>query len=778
MNELSLIAEQIALERDQIRKGIDKLNSNTRKLEQNDYASASAYGAFGIQSVLPSVVESINDTRNRLARGQNGPAFKEIRQHTDELEALAMASIALKITFDKVFSYKPNNSQVIKVTEAIGRAIQDECQMRHYEREAPGLLANIKKRYWHSSIGTHQKLVVTRTMMNRVEVPPWKAWANGKNVKIGAWLLECIMKSTGWFTIEVSQKGKRKVQNVLPTDAFMRVKDTIMHECELFSPLAWPMLVSPRDWTPDNQGGYLLNEVMCGHEMVRRGNPTSIQGETIYEFLNQIQKVAYRLNPFIVNVSEQLEERGIEVGKFVPIVEMPLPPKPVDIAENYDSRKTYRRKAAEVNNINSQAFRRSCRTRMTMEAVKRFKDRERFYIPWSCDYRGRVYPIPAFLTPQDTDFGKSLLTFAEGCFVFPEDEEWLAFQVATTWGLDKATMEERQEWVNHNHALITRVATDPIGNLSDWEGADEPWSFLAACEEFYACFINCSRHHTRLPIAVDATCSGLQIMAGLARDKSTAGMVNVLPGSKPQDAYKAIAEASIDQIPERLRSCWDRKKTKRSVMTICYNAKPFSNRKYIRDAFNEIGVEVTNEELTEIVKAVRDAMERVFPGPMRVMKWIEAEVAKAIKRGEKQLTWTTPSGFVVNQKLNKADYERLDLQLLGRCTIKVGKEGTEVDINHHKNATAPNLVHSLDASLLALSTIRFNAPLALIHDSILCRAGDMGILSTIVRETYMHLFAEHDYLKDFAESIGAETEPPIIGDLEPELVTNSTYFFC
>ena len=38
MNELSLIAEQIALERDQIRKGIDKLNSNTRKLEQNDYA--------------------------------------------------------------------------------------------------------------------------------------------------------------------------------------------------------------------------------------------------------------------------------------------------------------------------------------------------------------------------------------------------------------------------------------------------------------------------------------------------------------------------------------------------------------------------------------------------------------------------------------------------------------------------------------------------------------------------------------------------------------------
>jgi len=69
----------------------------------------------------------------------------------------------------------------------------------------------------------------------------------------------------------------------------------------------------------------------------------------------------------------------------------------------------------------------------------------------------------------------------------------------------------------------------------------------------------------------------------------------------------------------------------------------------------------------------------------------------------------------------------------------------------------------LDASLLHLSAIRFNAPLALIHDSVLCRATDMSTLSSIVRETYMHLFAEQDYLTSWAAQIGAETEPPIIG---------------
>jgi|TARA_R100000030_G_C3203674_1_gene111567 hypothetical protein len=54
----------------------------------------------------------------------------------------------------------------------------------------------------------------------------------------------------------------------------------------------------------------------------------------------------------------------------------------------------------------------------------------------------------------------------------------------------------------------------------------------------------------------------------------------------------------------------------------------------------------------------------------------------------------------------------------------------------------------------------------------------MSVLSAIVRETYMHLFAEHDYLTSFAQQIGAETDPPMIDDLEPASVIESTYFFC
>ena len=796
------IAEQVELEREQIRKGLKAIRDNTRKLEEKDYASASVYGVASIETLIPLVVKRINATaERRIHSGCVGVALAEIRQYLSDVEPEVAAAIASKVTFDKVFSVIPSSSKVQNVADSIGTALENECMMRHYERSCPGLLQVLKDNYWHKSIGTHQKVKVITTLMNRYDVLHWKPWGKVNRIKLGGWLIDCICEATNWFMRDIRREGRKTHQYVVPTPEFLNIKDEVVHTSELFSPLAWPMLIPPNDWGITQPGGYLLNEVMRGHDMVRRGGPTLIQGETPIKFLNKIQKVAYRINPFIVEVAETLMSKQVEVGKFVPIIELPLPPKPVDIAENKESRKDYRRKAAQVLNTNAQAFQRSCRTRMTMNAVDVFKDREKFYIPWSFDYRGRAYPIPAFLTPQDTDFGKSLLKFYDESFVDDYASDWLAFQVATTYGLDKAPMAERLAWTLENHQLITLIATDPISNLHEWEGVEEPWQFLAACEEYYHCVIACDRSHTSLMVATDATCSGLQILAGLARDASTARLVNVLPSDKPQDAYKVVAETATPHCPESIRPYMDRKTVKRVVMTVPYNAKPYSNRSYIRAALQEKGLKYIKEDtdrhavqtdvwskggrfytktdLTKTVQAVRDAMNVVVPGPMAVMTWIESEVAEAIKRGATELTWTTPSGFVVTQRLMVPDVQNIELQLLGRCKLKVAVGETDkVDLSHHKNATAPNLIHSLDASLLHLSTLRFDAPIALIHDSVLCRATDMSTLSTLVRETYMHLFAEHDYLNDFASQIGAETEPPIVGDLKPESVIESTYFFC
>ena len=769
---------QERFERKQIKGGLERFRSNTNKLLEKDYASATVFGSSSIETLLPYLVKYIDQKKEER---KNIPIGRHIHllPYLFSLDSESQGAITAKITFDKLFSPRKDNSKVANVVQAIGSALEAECQMRYYESSAPGLFETLKKNYWHQAKGTAYKAKSMTTLMNKHEdLERWKPWNRIERIKVGTWFLDCLMESSEWFERELSMHRGKTQQFVVPTDKFHKNKEEIIRLAELFSPLAWPMLIEPRDWSPMHDGGYYLNDLTKCHEMVRRGKPLRIQGETTYQFLNEIQKVKYRLNPFIVMVAEELEEREIEVGKFRPVINHPDPPKPPNM-EDDESRKQWRKDKAIARNKNANEWRISCRTRMTMNCVREFKDKE-YYIPWSFDYRGRAYPIPSFLTPQDTDFGKSLIRFADEALITEDGVNWLAFQVATTYGLDKATMEERLAWVSEptNIELIKRVATNPIDNIGDWETADEPFQFLAACEEYYHCCVVLDRPTTGLPVATDATCSGLQILAGLARDKSTASLVNVIPSDKPQDAYKVIADKSLEHIPERLRPYWDRKKTNRCVMTIPYNAKPFSNRQYIRDAFEDIDIEVENDELTQIVKAVRDAMEAVVPGPMKVMRWIEQEVSNAIKEGAEEITWVTPSGFRVNQRLMKYDHKNVELHLMGRCRIKVMDGEKGVDLRHHKNATAPNLIHSLDASLLHLSATKFNAPIALIHDSVLCRATDMTNLSTLVRDTYMHLFAEHDFLKDFAKAINAKTEPPIIGDLKPESVIESTYFFC
>ena len=138
--------------------------------------------------------------------------------------------------------------------------------------------------------------------MNRYEVKPWIAWGRASRIKLGGWYADGILESIDWFFKDCVRQGRRTVNYIKPTPEFMAIKDRVLKDSELFAPLAWPMLIEPNDWG-DKPGGYLLNEVMHGHEMVRRGHQGRIQGETPTAFLNKIQKVGYKINQPILNVA-------------------------------------------------------------------------------------------------------------------------------------------------------------------------------------------------------------------------------------------------------------------------------------------------------------------------------------------------------------------------------------------------------------------------------------------------------------------------------------------
>ena len=86
------------------------------------------YGCSSFDTLLPLVTARIEATSNRIHEGHTGRSFAEISGHLRDIEPLAAAAIALKVTFDKVFSSVDGSNKLQNVTGAIGCALEQECR--------------------------------------------------------------------------------------------------------------------------------------------------------------------------------------------------------------------------------------------------------------------------------------------------------------------------------------------------------------------------------------------------------------------------------------------------------------------------------------------------------------------------------------------------------------------------------------------------------------------------------------------------------------------------
>ena len=554
-----------------------------------------------------------------------------------------------------------------------------------------------------------------------------------------------------------------------------------MERAEAFAACLWPMLCEPNDWTQDTSGGYLTNELRRLTSLVRSSIPKKrcllLRESQALAMLNRLQRVPYRINSRILEIANFCMERRISVGKFRAEEPTPPPPKPEPWETAPDEEKlAYRRARTQIEDRNSALAQKNYRTAEAVFVANKYKE-EVFWIPWSFDFRGRCYPIPTSLSPQGTDFDKSLIYFQEEGDV---NEWWLAFQVATTYGLDKAPLQDRIDWTRNNHDLIDLIASDPEGTVDEWSQAEEPWCFLAAALEYSQCVIHRTKKTSGLPVSVDATCSGLQHLSALALDKTAAEMVNVVPTEKPSDGYAIVAEKAKEILPKHLHPLMNRKLTKRTVMTTPYGVTENSARDYIRQELK--GVELERGELQAIVKAVyRFAVREVFAGPCASMAFIQKTAGTKIKEGSNTLEWFTPSGFHVIQEYRKNESQPVSTKLLGqRVQTWLNKEWEErqIDLNKARTAASPNLIHSLDASLLHLVFANWEYPFTVIHDCVLGRSCDMDQMGKQIRDKFVEIYSQ-PVLQQWAESLGVEFDETVMQNtLNINDVQESSYFFC
>jgi len=597
-------------------------------------------------------------------------------------------------------------------------------------------------------------------------------------------LLDIFSVSTGWIEEvqgEYSTLRKRNETNSYRlTQKFLDgiLGGSLAHD---FSERR-PMLVPPVPWTVvAKHGGYLHNEIQAIRDV-----RAPIQSPAVILALNALQATPFRVNQRILEVA-----RSFRVN-----------------AEDVDGVRVHGYYIETRHDVDPDVARsKTIRSALTLAAAEELKDEDAFYFPWNLDWRGRMYPATTIISPQGSDLCKGLLEFAEGTPLGRDGARWLAIHLCNLYGADKLTVDgkkvhrmpdERVTWTRTNTGMVEDCARDPV-KFRDWQGADKPWQFLAACIEWAGYMSEGPAFRSRIAGALDGSCSGVQMLAGMTRDGGAGAMVNLVPAERGDDYYGRMAEALtrrlVALVPDadgntsamlRYWSDFDinRDLLKAPSMTKVYSAGTFTFAEQIQAK----AVAAPNASLW-LAAQINKCFADVAPGMLRAMEYVQG-VSDVLTDAGYALSWVTPAGLPVNQARMCMETHSLDMR---RDKSEKGKQyAFEIETDclnkrAQRAGVSPNFVHGVDAShmvyvindLYARGVRNF----WMIHDSFGAPLAQCRQVFDSTREQFTRLMS-HDLLAEWTEQVTAvltpeqkETLPalPEYGALDINQVKESIY---
>jgi DNA-directed RNA polymerase len=649
-----------------------------------------------------------------------------------------------------------------------------------------------------------------------------------RRVNIGLLCIEKAVEATGLFALDRQGTGRTTKLVFRPTETLMDWLDKQHARCELLEPVNMPMLVRPRRWRSPTYGGYLTPRP--GNRLVKQRNKryveelANVDMPRVYDAINHMQDVAWRVNQKVLAVLDTVWSEGGVLGGLPSRHDDPLPAKPEDIAENEDARKAWKAEAAQVYKRNSEMVSARLSVHSGLWIARKFAGEEAIYFPHEMDFRGRVYPIPTFgPNPQGSDWQKGLLHFAHGKPLGLAGFRWLQIHIANLFGVDKVSFDDRLAWVLENTNAIIDSGENPLDGHRFWTTADSPFCALAACIEFAEAMRleDPTQYQSRIPVALDGSCSGLQHFSAMLRDSAGGAAVNLLPADKPQDVYGrvgSLAQEQADATPVIevnigedvivMPNPWMngkiiRRIAKRPTMTFCYSATRFGMQGMILQTLRELDRELEAKGQGPYLggadnyhasiwlsHVLYSSIRQTVVAAAKAMDWLR-DVAKVAASGGLPLWWTTPNGLPILQEYRTAEGTRVKTHWQGQVVkMMLTKDGDKIDSRSQANGVAPNFVHSLDASHLQSVTLAAREQgikhLALIHDSFGTHAADTDMLSSLLRDTFVEQYSGnvlgdfHEELKDQLPEELAELlpPPPSFGDLDLEVIRAAEYTFA
>jgi DNA-directed RNA polymerase len=840
---MDILHRQIKMEEEAVDYSYERLKQQINKRIQSNQADELAEGRIILVHAIDTVAGKLKQYFAADVRGKASTIRDSIKCDFEgkekDLAYIVISTIVRTVS-------KGGTIVLSTMLSHIRNSVRDSILVMRLHNAENTHAAFVDRRYEKRShtFRTQKKIRLAKTQKDIMTKD-----MNDLSMYMAAALVDVVLKS-GCNVIEVKTVWKRKksTKHVVYTEECLRL---VMQSRELM--LAeyqrYPIfLVKPQPWQKFNGSGGYYCEGLYKIPMVKHRRTSrkllreffKVKGtKPLDEILNALQGTKWRINQQVYSVVSKVFNENMVDPESAPnnpycIGKLPYngsqEPEDYINVHNYGEihtegklkglpvdkskiRKYFKDIDAQQDLINSNVGK-AILLNLVLTDAERYLEEEEFYFSYQFDFRGRIYPIQQHLQPQSKSEVKALLEFADGYPIENEEQlYWFLIHGANCYGYDKEEYDVRVAKIKEKADEVVLIAEDPIRYRNYWKDADEPYLYLAWCLEYAQYLSNPDEFVSRIPIALDATCSGIQIYSGLLRDEVGAKAVNVI-GDTRNDIYQVVAdkvnhylntgdypkiiqyrtsdgkdrEIGTQALVDSIKGKITRKLTKRNTMTQPYSVTKYGMFEQLKEELKEI--EGNNDKFwvgenwlfAKLLADLNDkAIIETVRGARIGQKYLK-EVTAGVVAKNSYIFFTTPlTQFPVLQKIHR---EKVDVVKtpIGELNFR-----TTLDSIHKTkmvNGIAPNFVHSLDAALLAVTVLKLHEEgckdFHMIHDSYGVPVTYVPLLNKRVRETFVELF-ETDPLNHFITQVYPDMEPRpgevMINSLNLSQVLDSKYIF-
>ena len=826
------LEEQEALEAQMVQKGHDRYEARQAKLKGSSQEAAHVIIADALPKVAEVITQYIANDETRFKSGQGKKSF-----WYDELkdqDPLTMAYLGLNCCYDAVINASTYGATLV----AIGARVENESWAKELKLYDKDLYKRLVKQVTKDHSSERYRFKAARHIAKSAGFSRDK-WSAKSKVSLGSPILNAILEACDIFlvttenTVEMSGRGVKHNTNrhisLTPT-AEIAVRDKAFSD-SWASPMFMPLVVPPKPWEAFDTGVYQDEILGALTPMVRKSTAEQrravkhdfIKGIPDYvKAINALQATPLKINKKVVEVIKWIRDEGKRFEGFPdldPPEQTPYPENPDEHSEEYisqvrkDRKKWHAKKREAVTNV--------CVLQEDLKTMDYLAGFDQFYLGWSFDFRGRMYPVSHYNYHRD-DHIKATFMFARGKKLDETAQGWLMIQLANVGDFDKVSkqsLENRIQWVMDNEEMILACANDYVSTYDTWTKADKPMQFLAACWEYQKMLTDGLEYVCHLPISLDGTNSGTQHYSLALRNHHDAAMVNLVPSDECQDVYQIVADA----VTERLKAedtpeakAWldwgiSRKTVKRNTMTFGYNSvQRGMGDQIIEDLmhplqkqvnYNEISNHPFGDEKSQAHHArylaainydvISNTLESVKDGMVFLQSY-----ADALAREQKSVRWRSPSGFpcVARYTKDKAERARIFLydrqaKILKETRVNVQQDTNVFDTRKSRSSIAANWVHSLDSGHMCQAILTgLEAGIDdffMIHDSFGTQGADTWAFYHCIRASLVDIYEGTCVLSDFERECRSRlanpdqdlAKVPTKGSLDVSSVLNSEYCF-